>query len=338
MKKGKIGVAICLIASMMFSTSAFAQEASPSEALSEDLVAFLEDHQVDDALISQMMIESYSLSDEQKIANSYNDSITALKNASEAYGFTDEQIQAYVQGLIDTPTQIITPEDEGISTLAVDRPGDNGIGYEVRSLTGFYQATAFAKLPSVYQTQRTSAFMMYSVADSSDANVIDMGLTYEDGSAGTGWYRFYMLNGKQIVQPGKINVTSQADGKDVYFNMTMGTDGYARCRVLDGHNFSNVFYDQSYYVSSMGIYRSNVTFNQQMTLCDSQKGYNDGSYARNGGFKESYLYNDKVTSWMLSSNTNSNRRGVFGTNSTNRKQVTVNSSTPWYEENVSINF
>ena len=31
-------------------------------------------------------------------------------------------------------------------------------------------------------------------------------------------------------------------------------------------------------------------------------------------------------------------RGVFGTNNTNKYQVTVNSFTPWYMENVDIDF
>lgn len=166
---------------------------------------------------------------------------------------------------------------------------------------------------------------------------IDIGLFYEDGNGGIGWRGFAMQNGVMSDISSKIN-TLRA-GSSVYFDVTMATNGVTRCRILDGNDFSNVLYDVSYNVSNKGINRSNVTFNRQMTLCDSQKQYNDGSYLLNGGFDKAYVYASNGSyDKTLTTNTHSSHRGAFGTNSTNRNQVKVNSYQPWYMEDVSINF
>ena len=143
--------------------------------LSEEAVAFLQEHNVDTSIFE---ISTLSLDEETQIANSYDESVLALKDAAAANNFTDEQIQKYVEGLVSTPTTV-APND-GISTLAVDRPYDNGIGYEVKSNAGYYQETAFATLPTVNRAASSGtysdAYMFYTVSGPKWG--IDVGLAY----------------------------------------------------------------------------------------------------------------------------------------------------------------
>lgn len=129
-----MGIVFCLLVSMAFPASALAQSAASAYTLSEESIAFLKEHHVEESLISQMMVVDDSLSEMELLANSYEDSIASLKRTSAANGFTDEQIQAYVQGLISKPTQLIT--DEGsVAAAANDKPKDEGLADAVRSLT-----------------------------------------------------------------------------------------------------------------------------------------------------------------------------------------------------------
>jgi hypothetical protein len=116
------------------------------------------------------------------------------------------------------------------------------------------------------------------------------------------------------------------------------TNGYLRFRVLDANDFSTVYYDISYYVGDHSIYRTNASFNRQITLCNDTANFYTGAYLKNGQFSDAYIYSSSGYSKTIASNTLSNRRGAFGTNSTTAQKVTVNSSTPWYAENISISF
>lgn len=301
--------------------------------LSEEAVAFLQEHNVDTSIFE---ISTLSLDEETQIANSYDESVLALKDAAAANNFTDEQIQKYVEGLVSTPTTV-APND-GISTLAVDRPYDNGIGYEVKSNAGYYQETAFATLPTVNRAASSGtysdAYMFYTVSGPKWG--IDVGLAYCSGGGVEAWRGCYTPQG-QLMQTKNLSSTLKS-GDRVYFNAVVETNGYLRFRVLDASDFSVVHYDLAYYVGDQGIYRSNAAFNRQISLCNGAKNFNTGAYMRNAQFSNAYIYASSGYSQTVASNTEANRRGVFGTNSTNRNQVTVNSYSPWYAENVSINF
>ena len=315
---------------------AFAAESNAvSEPLSNEAIAFLQEHGVDTSVFE---VSAYALMDEETItANSYNESVMALRDAAAAYDFTDEQIQAYVEGLVSTPTTVVYGE-EGITPYADNRPTDDGIGYEVKSNSGYYQETAFATLPTVNRAASSGTYsdgyLFYTVSGSTWG--IDVGLAYNSGNNVEAWRGCYTPQGSNTVSGAVIS--GLRAGSRVYFNAVVETNGYLRFRVLDANNFNTVYYDISYYVGDHGIYRTNASFNRQITLCNGAKNFNTGAYLRNGQFSDAYIYSSSGYSQTLASNTVSNRRGRFGTNSTNAQKVTVNSYTPWYAENVSVNF
>lgn len=335
-KATAIVATVTMLATM--TTPAFAAENNAaSEPLSNEAVAFLQEHGVDTSIFE---VSAYALMDEETaIANSYNESVLALKDAAEANNFTDEQIQKYVDGLISTPTTVVSGNESGIEPYADNRPTDDGIGYEVKSNSGYYQETAYATLPSVYRAASTGShsdgYLFYTVSGSGNWG-IDVGLAYNSGTGGEGWRGCYTAQGS-ATKCGNI-ISGLTAGSRVYFNAVVETNGYLRFRVLDGNNFNTVYYDISYYVGDHSIYRTNAAFNRQITLCNAAKNFNTGAYLRNGQFNDAYIYSSSGYSKTVASNTVSNRRGRFGTNSTNVQQVTVNSSDPWYAENISINF
>ena len=325
-------------------TPTFAAENNAvSEPLSNEAVAFLQEHGVDPSIFE---VSAYALMDEETaIANSYNESVLALKDAAEANNFTDEQIQEYVDGLISTPTTVVSGSESGIEPYADNqpsadnRPKDDGIGYEVKSNSGYYQETAYATLPTVNRAAssglKNAGYLFYTVYGNTDW-CIDVGLGYDSGWGGEAWRGCYTIPGEETLSGSAISTLKA--GSKVYLSAVVETNSYLRFRVLDGNNFSIVHYDISYYVGDKGIYRTNAAFNRQITLCNPDKNFNTGAYLRNGQFSDAYIYSSSGYSKTIASNTVSNHRGRFGTNSTNAKQVTVNSHDPWYAENISINF
>lgn len=312
-----------------------ADDVASAEPLSDEAVAFLQEHGVDASIFDKSTLAL--MDEETAIANSYNESVLSLKSAAAANDFTDEQIQEYVEGLVSTPTTVVSGRDD-VSTYADNRENDDGLGYEVQAQAGYYQETAFATLPSVNRAASTGShsdgYMFYTVSGSKNWG-IDLGLAYNSGGNIEAWRGFYMQSGKMTSgQP----IYALKAGSRVYFNASVETNGYLRFRVLDANNFNTVYYDISYYVADQGINRTNAVFNRQITLCNGSKNFNTGAYLRNGQFSDAYIYSNSGYSKTVASNTVSNRRGSFGTNSTNVRQVTVNSYSPWYAENVSINF
>lgn len=330
-------VTVSMVASI--GSTAFAAERYElnPEPLSKEAVEFLSEHGVDTSVFTINSLNT--LDTETTIANSYDESILALKDAAEANGFTDEQIQKYVEGLVSTPTTVVKSEDDAVSTYAVNRPGDNGIGYEVKSQAGYYQSTAYATLPTVNRAASSaspsSGYMFFTVSSAVQNWGIDVGLWYASGNGVEAWRGCYTANG-QLVSGGIISDLTAGDR--VYMSAVVETNGYLRFRVLDANNFNKVYYDSSYYVGDKGIYRTNAAFNRQISLCNNAANFNTGAYLRNAQFSDAYIYSNSGYSKTVASNTLSDRRGVFGTNSTNAQQVTVNSSTPWYAENISIYF
>lgn len=333
-KAAALVVTVTMLTTMTMPAFA-AENSGASESLNDEAVAFLQEHGVDTSIFEK---SSYALLDEETaVANSYNESVLAFKDAVAANGFTDEQIQQYVEGLVSTPTTVVSGND-GISTYADNRPSDDGLGYEVLSKPGYYQETAFATLPTVNRAassgSHSDGYMFYTVSGIDWA--IDVGLAYNSGAGGEAWRGCYTPQKLETTSGAPINALRA--GSYVYLNAVVENNGYLRFRVLDGNNFNIVYYDISYYVGNYGITPTSASFNRQISLCNASKNFNTGAYLRNAKFSEAFIYFSKGYSKTDANNTISNRRGLFGTNSINAKQVTVNSYTPWDSENVSINF
>ena len=332
---------VSMIASM--GTTVFAAESYESNVglLSNEATAFLLEHGVDTSVFTANALNTFDTLDAKtSIANSYDESVLALKDAAAANNFTNEQIQKYVEGLVSTPTTIVESEDNKIETYADNRPTDDGIGYEVKSKAGYYQSTAYATLPTVNRASSSaspsSAYMFFTVSDLAESWGIDVGIWYAYGSGIEAWRGCYNPADK-VLQSGDV-ISGLTAGDRIYMSAVVETNGYLRFRILDASNFNNVYYDISYYVGDHGIYRSNACINRQISLCNNAANFNTGAYLRNAQFSDAYIYSSSGYSKTLASNTISNRLGAFGTNATNAKKVTVNSYSPWYAENISINF
>lgn len=313
--------------------------------ISDEAVDFLENHNVDltpfktDVYTSQSKNLANTLQEYQiNLPAAYNDDILSFRQQAEIYGFNDEKIQQYIQGLVNTTPTIVKAKSSDFSIMSTPystRVAPEGLGYEVKSQSGYYQTTAFATIPSAQRYSGTSGYLFNTVS-SPNGWGIDTGLWYGGGSGGDGWRAFYYDGTNQIAVTGIISALT--GGKEVYFNTFVRADGYLETKILDASNFSNVYANFIYYVGSEGIYRSNAIFNRQITLCNDNEVFTDGSYMHHAKFTNAYLYSTSGYSQFNSTNTESTRRGAFGSNTTTRDQVTVHSYTEWYSEDISIDY
>lgn len=324
------------------SDTSYTAEKLGKDGLSKEAVAFLQEHGVElDAMknvpktdmedfASNSEIDQLSISD----PNSLDSSIISLKHQTEANNFTDEQVQAYVEGLIDHPTTILGNLNGGISLKANNRPDDDGVGYEVKSKDGYYQTTAFAKVPNAYRgnSNDTSAYMFWTLRDQ-----IDIGIWYSDGAGGTGWRVFWMSNGVQNCTSPEAGLYS---GRDIYFTMWVVDNNWARIKIVDKNNFNNGICDYSIYTGGLGITKTNNSMNRQITLC-REGSFTGGAYLSGAEFSDAYIYKTNGTyDPTMSSNCVAGRLGSFGTNNTTKKLVKVDSefTKEWFSEKVSIAF
>ncbi len=252
----------------------------------------------------------------------------ALKNAAEANNFSEEQIEAYINGLLSTPSRIIL-EAERVSPMAQDRNNDDGVGYEGMSVTGYNQATSYATLPKRNITNlQDIAYVFYTVYTNT-GNCMDFGVR--------GGMYSWVTTFTPVVNGDGTNI-HKSDGEQIYFNINVEKNGVLRCRILDANNFSNVLFDTMYQMS--GVSKDRMIFNKQISFCNNNKTFTSGCKISNGGFSQSYIYNSTGYSKMNASNTNSNRCGVFGISEVpgSRSMVQVNHSTQWDSEDVTITF
>jgi hypothetical protein len=269
----------------------------------------------------------------------YDENILSFKRQVDVYNFSDDQIQKYVKGLLETSPTVINNASTfstASASYSTNRPNDNGIGYEVKSNTsGYNEETAYAVIPSAYRTTNTSGYLFYTVSGS-DGWGIDVGLWYGGGTGGDGWRGVY--NSPDLGQNATTGVIGALTaGKQIYTIAHVRTDGYLEFKALDAANFSIVYVDFIYYVGNH-IWTTNGIFNRQITLCNGDKIFSNGSYMRNAKFSQAYLYSNTGYAPETPTNSDSVRHGAFGTNSTNVNQVTVNSYAMWGSEDVSINF
>ncbi len=321
-------------------TSGEMLEAQNAYGLSTEAVDFLEAHDVD---LSIFAAAPACYSNDQEIPLSMDSAVLSLIQQTEAYDFTDEQVQQYVDGLVHSDP-IVVPRDGSSPYAVTNAPNSNyrsdGPGFEVQSNSGFKEATAYVTLPTAYNVVtngegRSNSWIFYTVSNGNWG--IDVGLAYSHGTGGNGWRGCYTAqsdpNGTQC---GPL-ISSLKAGSRVYFDASIESSGYLRFRVLDANDFSKCYYDISYYVLDHGIRPANGRFNRQITMTSNQPGDNkNGSYMRNASFSDAYLYSTSSYSKTNASNTMSTRRGLLQFGS--KQLATVNSYTPWYAENISISF
>ena len=160
-------------------------------SLSDEAISFLAENNI--SLDSKVTPNSEVMSEgngNTEYIGVLNEEILALKNAAQAYGFTQQQIQAYVEGILNTPTTVIFEEDNPdlsiMSNPTSTRVPDDGIGYEVQSLTGYSQATSYVTLPTrSINNLNDIAYLFYTAYSSSTC--MDFGVRGVTVKAGSGW-------------------------------------------------------------------------------------------------------------------------------------------------------
>lgn len=338
--------------------------------LGEENVEFLKNNEIGIESISlDVSVQTMYAENGFSVSGAYKDIISSIKRDAETYNLSKEQIKNYIEASMAT-TPIIGNNKESVNSLskntrtvkAVNRPGDNGIGWEVMSLSEYSGATTFLTLPTIKNiTSNTAAYMFYTV-DTTDTILgvadfcMDFGVGYDYGDGGYKWRVFQVRNDEDFVssehmyKPFKdVNI----DSNTLYFKVEhlKENPGYMKFEIVEGTSFSKVYVSYHFYVGSFGIYDTNTSFNKQITLCNSNHNYLTGTELLGAAYYNSYIYStpNNISSKMypehcedgelISGNLYElDRCGAFGTNETNVKQVVKNSGNNWYEENISIYF
>lgn len=247
-----------------------------------------------------------------------NEDILALKNATEAHDFTKQQVQDYVDGLMNTTPQIIR---ESSSEPKSTRIPDDGIGYEVQSKRGYSQATSYVTLPTRNINNLDDIVYVFFTAYSPD--------TCMDFGVRGGMYDW--VSNFTPVQAGDGQSIGKRDGEQIYFNIYVEKNGWLRCRILDANNFSRVLFDAAYKMS--GVKKNEMVFNKQITFCNNHRRFTSGCSITHARFDQTYIYTTTYHTPMNSDNTNPYRRGAFGGSG-----VRVNYRNGWESEDISIYF
>ena len=177
---------------------------SEDRSLSNDSIEFLKKHNIElqDVVPVETkdteVIHSDSIKKTVPYVQSYDDIILSIANEAEAYDFSDEQIEKLIRSTLNAKPKFIVPDDT-VSVNSVsddysqnrDPEKDNGVGYEVYALSGYYETTAFATLPKVnLGRNNNAAYMFWTVNDK-----IDIGLGYSRGTYGDKWRMCWLYAG-----------------------------------------------------------------------------------------------------------------------------------------------
>ncbi|MBQ8391031.1 MAG: hypothetical protein IJX50_00620 [Clostridia bacterium] len=330
-------------------------------SLSKETLSFLSAHNVDLESLSVNAQTRASFSENcLSISEYYESAIKSIQKEAEVYGFTSKQIENYINATLSSTPKILRSkadaekealEDKAspLDYYADNKPKEDGIGWEVKSLPQFSHATTFVTLPTVQnKTSNAAPYLFYTVANPNESWGIDLGVGYEYGDTGLKWRGFHKTTGNKLQYDKNAEIMSN----NLYFKAFLYPEdheyyGYLNFTVCDGDDIDTIYFNYLYYVADHNIYPINGTFIKQVTLCDNLKQYNCGMKILNAQFSQSYLYStpNNTNSLMLPSNCEDgetanepNRCGKFGTNSNNAEQVTQNSSTKWHTENISISF
>lgn len=218
-----------------------------------------------------------------------------------------------------------------------DNTDVTGIGYEVKSLSGFNRTTAdcylgYSNVGDVAGGETGVASYMFYTFGSASAGAQDLGILYKGNGQ---WCP--VVNGKWTgYAEGPARMKS---GDRIYFKVWIDSQNQINFQGFDGSDFSTILFQGVY--STWGQLPANgsgVTINRQITYAANAGHQKDhtGYYLNNARFDRAYLYNNYSTAMFTDGNTDSSRRGKFGAVWAPSSNVTINSNTHWYSENISI--
>ncbi len=347
---------------MLVNMSVFAADSSHkftynSLGLSNDSVEFLKDKNVDMKIFEDVAGESTVLYNNKARKISYNRSyeqiIQSVKAEAAAYNFTDEQIEQLINSSIHADITFIVPDANVLSRTidpeSVNRPGDDGVGYEVETIAGFHTTTAFATLPDVYtgsenNGEDVAGYMFWTVNGK-----IDIGLCYSNGWNGNRWRFCWLYAGGSLQTP-------PADDEQSFIWLQSADEVYLRATVVDNEwilfemiNADNFNQEKSYsvYTGGLGITRTNAKWRRQITLCTSDKVngnvvFDGGAYLIGAEFSDCYIYSGTETSGVTTHTegnyVNTTYCGKFGIDDTSIGYVDVVDYDEWFYEKIDIEF
>lgn len=325
---------------------------SEDRSLSNDSIEFLKKHNIElqDVVPVETkdteVIHSDSIKKTVPYVQSYDDIILSIANEAEAYDFSDEQIEKLIRSTLNAKPKFIVPDDT-VSVNSVsddysqnrDPLKDDGVGYEVYALSGYYETTAFATLPRVnLGRNNNAAYMFWTVNDK-----IDIGLVYSSGTYGNKWRMCWLYAGKEMqVAPADEDNARLQELSNIYFKVTVIDNNWIKMDILNAADFDELVMTYSVNTTGYSITRSNAQWNRQISLCTGKKVndipvFDDGAYLINAKFENAYIYGSAIRQ-VLPAYVNGNRCGIFGVDDTSAEYVEINSNTHWHSENITIRF
>ncbi|RAV04565.1 hypothetical protein [Paenibacillus sp. YN15] len=294
------GISMLLLLSLVIPSYT---QAKPNDyVVGDEAITFLKEHNVDlTPFVKTTNLKNDSIYSEEDASESisksalYNEEVLFLKKQAAVYQFTDEQIQNYVKGVVETTPILVHGKNASnqystMSTPYSSRIGDDGIGYEVvSSSAGFNAESAFLTIPSASIASSTSGYLFYSVSSPITNFIIDVGLWYGAGGATgniVGWRGVYNSStlGQHAVPSDGSTISALTPGKQVYMISQIREDGFLETKVLDASNFSISYLNFIYYVGDQNVWQTNGVFDRQITLCQNDAVFTNGSYLHNAKF------------------------------------------------------
>ena len=351
-----------LVAIMAMNLNVFAMEdlsisKLETNELSAESTEFLKEHNVDMNIFEDTAKQSNNTYSNKTRGISYNrsndDIVKSVMAQSEAYNFSDEQIEQLINSSVNADITFIVPDDNVLSRAAdpesVNRPADDGVGYEVETISGFHTTTAFATLPDVYtgsenNGQDVAGYMFWTVNGQ-----MDIGLCYSNGYYGDRWRFCWLYAGGSLQTPDANDEQSYIwlqSADEIYIRVTIIDNNWVLFEMNNADNF-NQSKSYSVYTGGLGITRTNGKWRRQITLCTSDKVngtvvFDGGAHLIGAEFSDCYIYSGTETSGVTTqtkgSYVNTTYCGKFGVNNTSKGYVDVVDYDPWYYEKIDIQF
>jgi hypothetical protein len=225
-------------------------------------------------------------------------------------------------------------------------PNDaTGCYWVLKGRAGHHLATTYATLPSIENYNAMDVpYMMYGVKSTGGMNG-DYGVYFS--SKDSKWHGFwstnYNKNGTNISDGGwsgdKYDPSPIPQNQKIYMYCWITSNGYVRIRVVNGNDFNQVYYDISAYqynsttATNADIYKQ-ITLAQKSSQNHGITNTSTGTRMLHACYNQSYLYSDTKT-WKWNPE---NVWDAYRASQTmeKAKTVTVNSYTPWSDEDISI--
>ncbi|WBW49731.1 hypothetical protein O6R05_06935 [Peptoniphilus equinus] len=299
------------------------QAQSSNLELSQDSVDFLKNSgldmdafegalskfQTDQPIAERSKNDAFNVGEQKEVyVGNLESDIQALKNAAQANGFSDEQIQLYIEGLLKNLNERIVPSTVMLRSAPDRAEKDSyGVGFEALSEKKFSQITTRVKLPSA-QVNDVNEIPYVFITPVSATENFDFGL-----KRGASIWDAFVLLGDPAINPDKRMLeyplkSSVADGDMLYYQIYRDSDGYMVCKILNNADFSDVKISQSVWLNNS--LPDQISFNKQITMTFPPSG-TVGSSIMDARFSDSYLY-DNSGNYVFETRVDNSHYGIFG--------------------------